>query len=207
MEDCQTLAIKGMVCNRCITVLTSALEAFELIVKDVHLGKITVCGLSKLKNLSDLESQLASLGFEVLQNRDEKLVDRIKAIVRTTLQAQSQLLTKVKFSKILSEQLHGSYDSLSAVFAKTEGITLESFIIIQRLDKIKECIVHTELPLTQIAYLNGYSSVFHLSRQFKHHTGITPSHFRRLNRIDKSHALKHPNNIKTFRNHAKNSAG
>lgn len=192
MEDCQTLAIKGMVCNRCIIVLTSAFEAFELIVKDVQLGKITVCGLSKLKNLSELETQLASLGFEVLQNRDEKLVDRIKAIVRTTLQDQSQFLTKVKFSKILSEQLHRSYDSLSAVFSKTEGITLESFIIIQRLDKIKECIVHTELPLTQIAYLNGYSSVFHLSRQFKSHTGITPSHFRQINRKRKFQAIKAP---------------
>jgi AraC-like DNA-binding protein len=180
MEDRQTFFIKGMVCNRCITVLKSALEELHLKVEDISLGKVTVSGLSNLKSTDQLEDPLATLGFELIGDRDQKLVEQIKTIIDKGFKIQLETGDKMKFSTLLSEQLNMSYDSLSAAFSKMTGNTLESYIIGKRIDKIKEFLVYTDLSLTEIAYLTAYSSIFHLSRQFKEQTSFNPSHYRKI---------------------------
>lgn len=180
MEDRQSFSVKGMVCNRCITVLKSGLEELSLTIEDISLGKVTVSGIAGLGSISAIEKLLTSLDFELVKDREQMIVEQIKKTIDEVFKTHIYFETKVKFSKLLSEELHVNYDSLSAVFSRAEGITLESYIINKRIDKIKEYLVYTDLSLTEIAYLTGYSSIFHLSRQFKEHTSFNPSHYRKI---------------------------
>ncbi|HEY0898747.1 MAG TPA: AraC family transcriptional regulator [Sphingobacteriaceae bacterium] len=205
MEDRQTLAVKGMVCNRCITVLRTALEKQQFKVLQISLGQVTLGGLGAGKSLEKLEEILAPLHFELIQDRDTRIIQQIKSLVEEALARQQYAESRVKFSQLLSEALSINYDALSAIFSRTEGITLESYIIGRRIDKIKEFLVYTDHSLTEIAYLTGYSSVFHLSRQFKAQTSLTPSHFRQLKK-EKDAMKPELNHINLTRKSVKNTA-
>lgn len=178
--ESQTLAVKGMVCNRCITVLRTALENHQYKVLEISLGQVTLGGQDAGKSLEDLEGILAPLQFELIKDRDTRIIQQIKNLVNEAQAQQRYAEGRLKYSQLLSGALNINYDALSSIFSRTEGVTLESYIINRRIDKIKEYLVYTNLSLTQIAYLTGYSSVFHLSRQFKTQTSYTPSHFRKL---------------------------
>jgi len=180
MRDRQTLSIKGMVCKRCITVLQQSLEKLSLSVEEIYLGKVTVSGLRSLSNMSELDAVLKPLNFEIFKSGDQKLIDQVKKIIDDFYSLETTVDKKVRFSTLLSEKLHVNYDALSALFSKCEGMTLEAYIINKRIDKIKEFLVYTDLTLAQIADLTGYSSMFHLSRQFKRVTSTTPSYFKQV---------------------------
>lgn len=170
-----------MVCNRCITVLKSSLEELSLAVLDIGLGKVTVSGLSHLKSPALLEDTIKALDFEIIPGKESKLVADIKNIIHEVFKNQTYRDSKVKFSQLLSEKLNLSYDNLSSIFSKAEGLTLSSYIIHKRIEKIKEYLLHTDISLTEIAFLMDYSSVFHLSHQFKVVTSLTPSQFKQIN--------------------------
>lgn len=180
MQDQKTFLVKGMVCNRCITVLKASLEELGLVVQDISLGKVDVIGMGNLKSEDQLNSVLDKLDFKIVIDRNQKIVNEIKIVIDSIFDTLIYSETKVKFSRLLPSKLNLNYDTLSSIFSRTEGLTLENYIIEKRIDKIKEFLVYTDYPLTQISFLMGYSSVFHLSSQFKEITSQNPSSYRKI---------------------------
>ncbi len=168
-----------MVCNRCILVVQQELEKLQIDSCKVILGEIeTGAELSKEK-VEQFGKNLAALGFELLDNSKQQLIEQIKNVIIQQVH-HSQEENHHNYSDILSKSLHKDYSYLSGLFSEVEGITIEKYIINQKIEKVKELIIYDELNLSEIAYKLGYSSVAHLSNQFKKVTGLTPSHFKQV---------------------------
>ena len=167
-----------MVCNRCISAVKQELKKIKLSVTNIALGEVQLLKEPTLKQLTSLKQNLAALGFEVLDDSKKKLIEKIKNIIveQVHYSATDELHN---FSEILSKKLNKDYSYLSGLFSDVEGITIEKYIINQKIEKVKELIIYNEMNLSEIAYQLGYSSVAHLSAQFKKVTGLTPSHFKK----------------------------
>ena len=175
-----TLYIKNMVCNRCIAAVKQELEKQGLHPEKVALGEVILeeNTLSK-EQLDKLDSALEQLGFERIDDRKARLIEAIKNKVIQMIHHSEKVDLKFNWSTVLSEELHYEYNYLSNLFSSVEGITLEQYIIRQRIEKVKELLFYDELNLSQIANRLGYSSVAHLSAQFKKVTGFTPSEMKK----------------------------
>ena len=173
------LYIKNMVCNRCIMVVQQELDKLNIESYHVKLGEVEIQGDLKMEKRKQLEKNLGVLGFELLDNAKKQLIEKIKNLVIQKVH-YPQEEEQHNFSEILSKSLHKDYSYLSNLFSDVEGITIEKYIINQKIEKVKELIIYDELSLSEIAYQLGYSSVAHLSTQFKKVTGLTPSHFKRI---------------------------
>ena len=125
-----------------------------------------------------MRDNLSEVGFELLDDRRHKLVEKVKSLLIERLYGDVSM--KVNFSTFLQQELTIDYNYLSNLFSQTEGVTIEQFIIMQRIERAKELLVYDELTLSEIAYKLDYSSVQHLSTQFKKITGLTPSHFKSI---------------------------
>lgn len=180
MEQSKAYFIKGMVCERCIGVIKTTIEGLELPLENISLGKITLSKLPSEKSLAMLKESLAELGFKLLSDKRARIVGQVKTLIQQAFAQPADQRLKVKFSTMLATSLNMNYDSISEAFSASEGLTLEHFIIGIRLEKVKELLVYTNLTLTEIAYQTGFSSITHLSRQFKELTGLAPSHFRQV---------------------------
>ena len=123
--------------------------------------------------------RLAEKGFELLDDKDSRIINQIKAIIIEQIHHQEQPIGK-NFSTLLSEKLHYDYAHLSRLFSAVEGKTIERFIMTQKIEKVKELLTYDELSLSEIAYDMGYSSTAHLSGQFKKVTGMSPTAFKKL---------------------------
>ena len=168
-----------MVCNRCIIVVKQELEKLGIDNCQVGLGEVeTETELTKEK-IAELEKNLSSLGFELLDNSRNKLIEKIKNLIIQQVHNMDGELTQNN-SQILAQALHKDYAYLSKLFSEVEGITIEKYIINQKIERVKELIIYDELSLGEISYKVGYSSVAHLSNQFKKVTGLTPSHFKKV---------------------------
>lgn len=168
-----------MVCNRCILVVEQELQKLDIHDYKVSLGEVdTINPIPKTK-LHSLENNLAALGFELLDDSKTRLIEKIKNIIIQYIHNPPEE-THENFSGILSKALHKDYSYLSGLFSEVEGITIEKYIIHQKIEKVKELIIYNEQSLSEIAYTLGYSSVAHLSNQFKKITGLTPSHFKQV---------------------------
>ena len=168
-----------MVCSRCILVVQQELKKLNIDNCKVTLGEVeTGTELSKEK-IEQFGNNLASLGFELLDNSKQQIIEKIKNTVIKQVHYNEEE-NNHNFSEILSKSLHKDYSYLSSLFSEVEGITIEKYIINQKIEKVKELIIYDELSLSEIAYQLGYSSVAHLSNQFKKVTGLTPSHFKQL---------------------------
>ncbi|MBK8293064.1 MAG: helix-turn-helix transcriptional regulator [Flammeovirgaceae bacterium] len=185
-----SLYIKNMVCPRCITAVGQEFEKLGLHPAKVSLGEVTleVDHIDK-SQLDKLESQLKNLGFELIDNRTARLIELIKNHIIKLIHHTDQVERKYNWSKIISEQLHHDYNYLSSLFSSVEGITLEQYIIHQKIERVKELLFYDELTLSEIANKLGYSSVAHLSVHFKKITGLTPSELKKSKR---SSALRNP---------------
>lgn len=173
------LYIKNMVCNRCILVVQQELKKLNIDSYKITLGEVeTGAELSK-EQLEQLRKNLAALGFELLDNSRQQLIEKIKNIIIKQVH-YSKEENHHNYSEILSQALHKDYSYLSSLFSEVEGITIEKYIINQKIERVKELIIYDELNLSEIAYKLGYSSVAHLSNQFKKVTGLTPSHFKQV---------------------------
>jgi AraC-like DNA-binding protein len=148
--------------------------------KSTQLGEIDL-GNSELtaEQLVELSGNLEMLGFELIDDKKTRLIDRIKTIIIEQVHYQDYQQPK-KLSVYLSEDLNYDYNYLSNLFSSIEGVTIEHFQIQQRIERVKELLVYDELTLSEIAYQLGYSSVAYLSNQFKKVTGLTPSYFKQL---------------------------
>lgn len=178
-----------MVCNRCISAVKQELEKLKLPAASIVLGEVQLTKEPSEKQLIQLKQNLAAIGFEVLDDNKKKLIEKIKNIIIGQVH-HNATDDPHNFSAILSKKLNKDYSYLSGLFSGVEGITIEKYIINQKIEKAKELIIYNEMNFSEIAYQLGYSSVAHLSAQFKKITGLTPSHFKKaggLNRkpIDK----------------------
>ena len=175
-----TLHIKNMVCNRCIWAVQRELKKLGLIPLNVVLGTAIVEGLIEESTLKEIDQSLHEIGFELIDDKKSRLVESIKTEVISYIHYDPELIGKLNFSDYLSEKLGYDYSYLSSLFSSVEGLTIEKYIILQRIEKVKELLIYDELALKEIAYQMGYSSVQHLSNQFKKVTGLTPSFFKKI---------------------------
>jgi len=175
------LFVKNMVCHRCILAVEDVLIKGAVPYKEVRIGEIH---LSKGINRDQLEPvgvELAKIGLELIDNRTSGMIERIKQLVIKRARAETGGSDKkMKLSAYLSQHLHHEYTYLSSFFSSVEGRTIENYFIEQRIEKVKELLVYKEMTLSEISFELEYSSVAHLSNQFKKITGLTPSHFKQV---------------------------
>ena len=175
-----SLHIKNMVCPRCIKVVTDEFEKLDLNVEKIELGRVEVASELSLDSIEQIRKVLADNGFELIDDKKGQLIDEIKTIIIQKIHHSKSTLEAVNWSDYISKIIRKDYSYLSKLFSSIEGITIEKYIINQKIEKVKELLVYDELSLNEISYELGYSSVQHLSLQFKKATGLTPSHFKKL---------------------------
>jgi len=173
------LYIKNMVCIRCKMVVKSELDKLGLHYANVELGEVEIQEDLSSDQLSALSALLEEAGLELMDDKKSILVEKIKAIVIEVVHYKDDMI-KVNLSDYISEKLNHNYSYLSNLFTEVKGTTIEKFYLAHKIEKVKELLVYDELNLTEIAYKLHYSSVSHLSNQFKKMTGLTPTHFRNL---------------------------
>ncbi|WP_316770238.1 AraC family transcriptional regulator [Pedobacter frigiditerrae] len=172
------LYIKNMVCNRCKMVVKAELENLGFNPISVQLGEVRI----EQENISEVEKKglklaLDKFGFELLTEKKEQLVEQVKTAIIELVHYSKEAL-KFNLSDYLSQKLDVEYASLSATFSEQEHQTIEKYFIAQKIEKVKELLTYGEKSLSEIAYDLNYSSVAHLSTQFKKVTGETPSAFK-----------------------------
>jgi len=169
-----------MVCDRCLMVVRNQLEELGLPFKNVQLGQVELSEEPKPGKLELLRQRLSELGFELLDDKKSKTVERIKNTIISLVHGKDVEEFNMKLSVMLEEKLGMDYHYLTTLFSTVEGITIEKYAILQRIEKVKELLMYDEKSLSEIAYEMGYSSVQHLSQQFKKVTGLTPTQFKSL---------------------------
>jgi AraC-like DNA-binding protein len=168
-----------MVCIRCKMVVKTELQKLGLHYIIVELGEVEILENISAQQQNDLKVALLKTGLEVMDNKKSILIEKVKKVIVELVHYSDEPLT-VKFSEHLSQKLGHDYTYLANLFSEVQGITIEKFLISHRIERVKELLVYNELNLTEIAYQMHYSSVAHLSAQFKKVTGLTPSHFKQL---------------------------
>ncbi len=175
-----TLFIKNMVCNRCIRVVGEDLAKLGFQIHRIVLGEVDVSSKKPVER-ERIQSVLEENGFELIEDRRVKIIERIKVLILKLVQndyAKNPL--PFNYSEYLARELGHDYRYLSSLFSSVEGITIEHYTILQRIERVKELIKYGDTTLSEIAYTTGYSSVQHLSNQFRKVTGMTPSYFKNL---------------------------
>lgn len=168
-----------MVCIRCKMVVKEELTKLGLHYTSVELGEAEV-----LENISpgqhdQIKSALLKSGLELMDDKKSILIQKIKNVIIELVHYSEEPLI-INFSEYLSQKLKHDYTYLANLFSEVQGTTIEKFLIAHKIERVKELLVYNELSLTEIAYNMHYSSVAHLSAQFRKVTGLTPSHFKQL---------------------------
>jgi AraC-like DNA-binding protein len=174
-----TLYIKNMVCPRCIEAVQHVLSQQSILINYIELGKVIVDADMSEDKLSELENLLKQRGFELIKNKNLQIVEAIKNDVIDVLHHNQSESEHVNMSHHISDKLGYDYSYLSTIFSAEMGITIEKFIITQKIEKVKELLGYNELSLKEISYHLGYSSISHLSNQFKKITGLTTSKYKK----------------------------
>ncbi len=175
-----TLYIKNMVCNRCRMVVRQTLEETGLHPTDIQLGEVTLAAEATPEQFAELKEKLQEAGFELLDDKKQQTIERIKTVIIELIHTQNDSLRKVTHSDYIAAQVGREYGYLSSLFSEVEGSTIEKYLINQKIERVKELLMYDELSLSEIADLLHYSSVAHLSNQFKKVTGLTTSYFKQL---------------------------
>tara|TARA_Y100000782_G_scaffold115170_1_gene155384 strand:- start:2045 stop:2563 length:519 start_codon:yes stop_codon:yes gene_type:complete len=160
-------------------VVKSELEQLGLHPVSVELGEVDIQESNIDAFKPDLLNQLQSLGFDLIDNKKSQTIEKIKNLIVELVHSQNNQI-KVNLSDYLAQELHQDYSSISNLFSEVEGITIEKYYINHKIEKVKELLMYDEMTLNQIADLLNYSSVQHLSNQFKKVTGLSPSYFKQL---------------------------
>jgi len=170
--------IRNMVCPRCIRSVEQILRDNNLEANSVRLGEVNIKDHPGEAQLRQFAADLQEAGFELLDDQKQQAIERIKTLLIQKVQG-GEVEEHFSITKYLTEQMHKDYSAISKLFSEVEGITIEQFFILQKIEKTKEWLVYNELSLSQIAFNLGYSSTQHLSSQFKKLTGMTPSQFKK----------------------------
>ena len=179
------LYIKYMVSLRCKMMVKEELKNLGLKYVVVELGMVEVLEDITESQRLQLQINLKKSGLELLDDKKSILVEKIKSVIVEMIH-YSEELPKVNYSEYIGEKLHHDYTYLSNVFSEVKGITIQQFIITHKIEKVKELLLYDELSLTEISYQLHYSSVAHLSNQFKKITGLSPSFYKQLKKKRKS---------------------
>lgn len=171
-----------MVCLRCKLLVQDEIERLDLEYEEVKLGEAVIKDPVDADKLELLNRALLKSGLEIIDDKKSRLVEQIKMVVIEQVHYAEETLVE-NFSSFLASKLHYDYTYLSNLFAATQGITLEHFIIGNKIEKVKELLIYDELTIAEIAFKMNYSSAAHLSKQFKKVTGFTASYFKALKRI------------------------
>tara|TARA_A100000171_G_scaffold45088_1_gene48440 strand:+ start:11654 stop:12172 length:519 start_codon:yes stop_codon:yes gene_type:complete len=158
--------------------IEGVLKELNIDYNKVTLGEVSLNKEITLSQQVALNKKLQALGFELLESGKSALISRIKTLIVEQIHHKKENL-QVNFSTFLSDQLHHDYSNLSRLFSSVEGITIEKFITRQKTERVKELLFYNEMNLSEIAFQMNYSSVAHLSAQFKKETGMTPSAFKK----------------------------
>jgi YesN/AraC family two-component response regulator len=178
-EKQEKLFIKNMVCQRCVMTVESTFNNLKIPFKKVSLGEVELKSRLTNDELKKIEKDLNEAGFELIETRVNKVIEDIKQAVMEYLNLGMDN-ENLKLSSFITKKIPYDYSYLSDLFSSVEGKTIEQFFILQRIEKVKELLVYDQLSLTEISYQTGFSSVHHLSAQFKKVTGLTPSHFKKI---------------------------
>ena len=171
--------IKHMVSQRCKMKVKEELNKLGIDYLSIDLGILELTNNLTPEQYARLKENLLSSGLELIEDKKTILVERIKNVIIQMIH-ESEELPKVNYSDYISEQLDYDYTYLSNIFAEVKGITIQQYIINNKIERVKELLLYDELNLTEISYMLQYSSVAHLSNQFKKTTGLSPSYFKRL---------------------------
>lgn len=178
-----TLHIKNMVCNRCIKVVSEELKQLNISINHIELGKSILPHTPSSHQLSKIKNALTKNGFELINNKKQQIVDQIKTYIIEQIHHQTQTIPEARrFSQLIAQDLTYDYSYLSHLFSTEEGTTIEKYIILQKVERIKELLSYHQLSIKEIAFQMNYSSAQHLSNQFKKITGFTPSAYKKLKR-------------------------
>jgi len=168
-----------MVCPRCIEVVSNIFQEIEIPIVSVALGKVILDNTINKKEKGILQKRLAEKGFELLDDKTARLINEIKSIIIDRIHYQKEPAT-LNLSTIITEKIPYDYTYLSRLFSSVEGRTIEKFVMLQKIEKVKELLTYKELTISEIAHQLHYSSSAHLSSQFKKVTGMPPQVFRKM---------------------------
>lgn len=173
------LYIKFMVSLRCKVVVKDALTRIGIPFKNISIGEVEIAEPISEHHKEQLQIELLESGLELMDDKKAILIEKIKYVV-IEMMHYSEEIPKVNFSEYLSEKLHYDYTYLSNLFSENQGLTIEHFVIFHKIERVKELIIYDEKNLSEIANMLHYSSVSHLSNQFKKITGLTPTFFKSI---------------------------
>lgn len=168
-----------MVCIRCKMVVKEELTKLGLHYTSVELGEAEVLEKISVEQHDQIRTALLKSGLELMDDKKSVLIQKIKNVIIELVHYSEEPLS-INFSEFLSQKLNHDYTYLANLFSEVQGTTIEKYLIAHKIERVKELLVYDELNLTEIAYKMHYSSVAHLSAQFKKVTGLTPSHFKQL---------------------------
>ena len=178
-EKRNKLLIKNMVCQRCVLTVENILTDLKIPFHKISLGEVDLEEKLTDTDLKKIDQELSNVGFELIEGRVNKIIEDIKKAVMEYLNLGMER-ENLKLSLFIVKRIPYDYSYLSDLFSTIEGKTIEQFFILMRIEKVKELLVYDQLSLTEISYQTGFSSVHHLSAQFKKVTGLTPSHFKKI---------------------------
>lgn len=178
------LYVKYMVSLRCKLLVKEELRKVGLHNAVIDLGVVELSDVISDEQRTKLRENLLKSGLELLDDNKSILIERIKNVITELIHYSDELPTQ-NYSDYISEKLNYDYTYLSNIFSEVKGITIQQFIILNKIERVKELLLYDELNLTEISYKLHYSSVAHLSNQFKKITGLTPSYFKKMKKARK----------------------
>jgi len=172
----KSIYIKNMVCPRCVTAVEQTLQKLKIPFLEVKLGEAIVT--TDNIDYSTLDKELRAIGFEIIHDKNKKIVEQIKTLIVELIHHNKRESIEINFSEYLSKKIGYDYSYISNIFSIEENTTIEKFIIIQKIERVKELIAYNELNFSEIAFNLNYSSASHLAKQFKKVTGQTLSEYK-----------------------------
>ncbi|MDM1369430.1 helix-turn-helix domain-containing protein [Myroides marinus] len=188
MEYSVVLHVKNMVCYRCVLVVEQELKKLGILEAKVQLGRIALLYTLSEQTLRSFELRLKQLGFELLIEKQEILIENIKQLIIDIVQKDSRLSTKLSY--LISQSLAIDYSYASKIFSERESITIEKYYIYQRIERVKEYISYGEMTLLEIASKMYYNDLSHLSKQFKSVMGVSPSQYKKEQNYNRNYIDK-----------------
>ncbi len=176
-----TLYVKNMVCPRCIKVVREELTRLGLDVRSVVLGEVVVSASSDNLPIERIRAVLEENGFELIEDKRARIIEKVKhAALKLAQNDHEKNAIKLKDSEFIAKEVGLEYHYLTTLFSSVENLTIEQYLILQKIEHVKELLKYGELSLSEIAYKMGYSSVAHVSNQFKKITGMSPTEFKAM---------------------------
>lgn len=179
MKQSHTLHIRNMVCPRCLKAVSEELTKLDLHPVAIQLGEVKLEQAPSGQQLALLREALQANGFELLEDKKAELVEKIKIAIIGLIRSGEVEHLSTNVSEYLAREIGRDYHYLSALFSASEGLTIARYVVLQKVERVKELLAYNELSLSQISFQLGYSSVAHLSAQFKQVTGMSPSEYKK----------------------------